>query len=162
HASYDPEPVTRFFHVLVRVDAVLKQHRARYWGRASPVAFYWGTFDLAYARYSGRPAEPPPGADRIYRLALNAQHFATGLWPGAAGFPEPACFAFAYPKPPGLERASIEPRAAFWSDALGEFVLRYEDVRKAESPDAAILAFAESTYRAAAELAGWDTASLDG
>jgi hypothetical protein len=161
HRAYDPEQVTRFFHVLARIDVVLKEHRARFWGRASPVAFFWGTFDLSYTRFSGRPAEPPPGSDTIYRLAMNAEQFETGFWPGDDRFPEPAFYAFTYPKPAGIEQAPIEPRAAFWSDKLGEHLLRYDDVRRAQEPADAILAFAESTYRAGAQLAGWDTALLE-
>lgn len=162
HASYDPVSVNRLFRVLARVDATLKRHRARFRGRASPVAFYWGTFDLSYSRYSGRPAEPPPGSDIIYRLGMDAETFEVGFWPGDDRLPEPAFFAFLYPQPEGFDRAAVGPRGASWSAKLGEFVLRYEDVRRAESPEDAILEFCESTYRAAATLAGWNVAALDG
>jgi hypothetical protein len=162
HASYDVESVTRFFAVLLRVDALLKRHRARFWGRTSPVAFYWGTFDLTYSRYSGRPAEPPPGADSITRLAMNAETFEAGFWPGDDRFPDPAFFSFFYPKPEGFERAFLGPKGAFWSPELGEFLLRYEDVRRVSSPDEAILDFFETTYRAGARIANWDLDGLEG
>jgi hypothetical protein len=162
HASYDPVSVNRFFRVLARVDAVLKRHRARFWGRTSPVAFFWGTFDLAYSRYSGRTAEPPPGSDVIYRLGMNVETIEVGFWPGDERFPEPAFYGFTYPMPQGIERASIGPREAFWSAELGEFLLRYEDVRRAEDPESAALEFFETTYRAGATLAGWDVAAFDG
>jgi hypothetical protein len=161
HASYDPVWVNRYWQVLTRIDIVFKQHRARFSGRSSPVSFYWGTFDLSYTRYSGRPAEPPPGSDVIYRLGMNVECFELGFWPGDDRFPEPAFFAFAYPKPKGIEIAKPRPAEASWSEPLGEFVLRYADVRRATSPSRAILEFAESTYRAAAALAGWDVAALD-
>jgi hypothetical protein len=156
HAAYDPERANRFWRVLAQVDLVFKEHRARFLGRASPVHFFWGSFDLAITRYSGRPAEPPPGADRIMRLSANAEQVCAGFWPGNEQVPEPAFFAYAYPKPDGIERAPVGPAAAFWSDALGEFLLRYEDVRSAASPQATILEFLETTYEAAARLAGWD------
>ena len=103
HTSYDPEPVTRFWRALVSVDAVLKEHRARFLGRVSPVQFFWGTFDLAYTRFSGRPAEPPPDADVIMRNSANAEEACAGFWPGDERFPEPAFFAYTYPRPPGIE-----------------------------------------------------------
>lgn len=162
HRSYDAESVGRFFGVLTHVDAVLKRHRALFWGRTSPVSLFWGTFDLAYSRYSGRAATPPPGSDLIARLAMNVETFEAGFWPGDDRFPEPAFYAFLYPKPDGVEFARIEPPAAFWSPDLGEFLLRYEDVRKEPAPDLAILDFFETTYRASATAAGWDVNAFDG
>lgn len=161
HAGYDPESVNRFFRVLARVDTVLKRHRAKFWGRASPVAFFWGSFDLAYSRYSGRPAEPPPGSDIIYRLGANVETMEVGFWPGDDRIPEPAFYGFTYPKPQGIEAATIRPAEAFWSSALGEHLLRYEDVRRADSPEDALLEFFETTYRAGASLSGWNVEALE-
>jgi hypothetical protein len=150
HAAYDPEWANRFFVVLSQVDIVMKTHRSRFKGRHTPVHFFWGTFDLAYARYSGRPADPPPGAGLIARRGADAEQICCGFWPGHAEFPEPAFFAYTYPKPEGIERT------AGWSSDLGEFALSYEDVRKSPSPRDQILQFFESTYAAGAELRGWD------
>src|SRR5262249_2872605 len=161
HGAYDPDAVNRFFRVLVRVDAVLKEHRARFRGRASPVQFFWGSFDLAYSRFSGRPAAPPPGGDIILRLAMNAEPVAFGFWPRADRVPVRALSSSTSPKAAGIERATIGPRAAFWSDQLGEHVLRYEDVRRAPSPRDAILEFCDTCYAAGATLSGWDRASLE-
>jgi hypothetical protein len=156
HASYDPVWATRFFRVLSLVDLVLKEHRARFQGRISPVHFFWGSFDLAVTRYSGRPADPPPGADRIMRLSTDAEQVCVGFWPGNEQVPEPAFFAYAYPKPDGIERAPVRPPAAFWSGEVGEFLLRYDDARRAPSPRRVVLEFLDSTYEAGARLAGWD------
>jgi len=150
HAAYDPEWANRFFVVLSQVDIVMKTHRSRFKGRHTPVHFFWGTFDLAYARYSGRPADPPAGAGLIARRSADAEQICCGFWPGHAEFPEPAFFAYTYPKPEGIERT------AGWSTDLGEFALPYEDVRKSPSPRDKILQFFESTYAAGAELRGWD------
>ena len=149
HASYEPEWANRFWRTLVSVDSVMKEHRARFLGRVSPVQFFWGTFDLAYTRFSGRPAEPPLGADVIMRNAANAEETCAGFWPGDARLSEPAFFSYAYPAPPG-----IETRAASWNTELGEFVLPYEAVRTAADPRRVLLDFLDSTYLAA----GWDPA----
>ena len=150
HEAYDPEWANRFFVVLSQVDIVMKTHRSRFKGRHTPVHFFWGTFDLAYARYSGRPADPPAGAGLIARRSADAEQICCGFWPGHAEFPEPAFFAYTYPKPEGIERT------AGWSTDLGEFALPYEDVRKSPSPHDEILQFFEGTYAAGAELRGWD------
>ena len=155
HRSYDPDAVNRFFRVLSQVDVVLKEYRAPFRGRTTPVHFFWGTFDHAVARYSGRDAEPY-GDDIIIRRSTDAELMAAGWWPGSDEFPEPAFFSFAYPKPDGLEREQVEPAAAFWSDKVGEFILRYHDARAQRDPRAAILGFLNSTYDAGARLAGWD------
>jgi hypothetical protein len=162
HASYDAAAVARFFGLLARVDTVLKRHRALFWGRTSPVQLYWGTFDLAYSRYSGRPATPPSGSDYIARLSMNVETFEAGFWPGDDRFPEPAFYSFLYPKPDAVESARVGPAEAFWSPELGEFLLRYEDVRQTASPERVILEFLETTYRASATLAGWDVDAFDG
>lgn len=162
HASYDPEYAHRFWTILVRVGTVFAEHRASFRGRHTPVQFFWGTFDLNYVRYSGRPAEPPPNADAIRSVAMDAEEISVGFWPGDDRFPEAALFCYAYPKPAGFEHAAIAPPAAFWSEEMGEFMLRYEDLRSAPSPRAAIAAFLESAYDAGAALGGWDRAVLDG
>ena len=138
HASYDPEWANRFWQVLVCVDRVLKEHRARFYGKVSPVQLWWGSFDLAYSR------------------AVGAQHTAAGFWPGDERFPQPAFYAYTAPKPDGIEAAAVAPEGAFWSTELGEFVLPYEAVRSSADPRDALLAFLESTYGAGAERLGWD------
>jgi hypothetical protein len=131
HASYDPESANRWWHVLVSVDRVLKEHRARYDGRVSPVQLWWGSLDLAYSRYAGKVES------------------AAGFWPGDERHPEAAFYAYASPKPAGLEAASVRPAAAAWSSELGEFVLPYDAVRSAADPREALLEFLEGTYAAA-------------
>ena len=156
HASYDPEFANRFWRVLVSVDAVMKEHRAQFRGKTSPVQFYWGAFDLSYARFSGRPVEPPADADVITRFGGDAEQSCGGFWPGDARLTEPAFFAYTYPRPEGYEQAQLKPEAAYWSAELGEFFLPYEAVRKAPDPRQALLDFLETTYRAGAAAAGWE------
>ena len=151
HSAYDAEWATRFLHVLAQADLVLKEHRARFRGRTSPVHFFWGSFDLALTRYSGRRAEPPPGAGLIARKSEDAEQICVGFWPGSAAFPNPAFYSYTYPKPDGIEEAE-----AGWNPSLGEFAILYEDVRKAASPRDVVLRFCESTYAAGARLRGWD------
>jgi hypothetical protein len=155
HASYDPAWANRFLHVLVTVDQVMKTFRAPYRGRSSPVHFFWGSFDHAYVRFSGRPAEPPPGADAMMRVAHDAEQFACGFWPGDYRLPEAGFYAYTFPHPEGLEYVEIRPEAASWHDGLGEFFLPYEAVRTAGDPARALLDFFESTYQATAVLADW-------
>jgi len=162
HASYDPGAVGRFWRALVQVDKVLKVHRGSFLGRSSPVNFFWGTFDLAYARYSGRAAEPPPGSGLIYRRSANAQQICVGFWPGDERFARPAFFSYTYPRPEGLERAAVLPATASWSDEIGEFLLPYDDVRTAADPAKALASFFSSTYEAGASLGEWDRAALEG
>jgi hypothetical protein len=134
---------------------VLKEHRARFLGRTSPVHFFWGTFDLALTRYSGRPATPPPGAGTIYRHSADAEQICAGFWPGDVRFPRPAFFAYAYPKPEGVEDIAVAPDHASWDANLGEFVLTYDAVRASTDPRADILAFLDSSYHACAGAAVW-------
>jgi Family of unknown function (DUF5996) len=162
HASYDTEAVHRFWQVLTRVGGAFSEFRAPFRGRHTSVVFFWGTLDLAYARFSGRPAEPPPNSDVIYRGAMDAEQIEAGFWAGDARFAEPAFYCFGYPKPAGIETATIRPAQALWHSELGEFLLRYDDVRSAASPRAAILEFLESTYAACAGASNWDRAILDG
>jgi hypothetical protein len=156
HAAYEPEWANRFWRVLSRIDLVLKDHRSRFRGRASPVHFFWGTFDLAYSRFSGRAVEPRPGAGLIERKGGDAEQVCAGFWPGHAHFPQAAFFSYTYPKPEGIEQQTIRPLQAGWSSDLGEFALLYDDVRSSPSPEEAILQFFESTYGAGARLAAWD------
>jgi hypothetical protein len=156
HTAYEPEWANRFFRLLSRVDLVLKEHRSRFMGRTSAVHFFWGSFDLACTRFSGRPAEPPPGAGLIARRSEDAEQICVGFWPGNQRFPDAAFVSYTYPKPEGIERVAIQPAGAGWNTELGEFALRYEDVRKSPSPRDQILRFCESTYAAGARLRGWD------
>ena len=160
HSAYDPEWAHRFWRLLARVDLVLKEHRGRFSGRASPVSFWWGTFDLAVARFSGRPVEPPTGAGIIRRVGGDAEQACVGFWPGNNELREPAFFAYTYPKPDGIERATISPEGAGWNAAIGEFILPYESVRQSADPRRAILEFAESTFQAGASRQRWDPALL--
>jgi uncharacterized protein DUF5996 len=156
HSAYEPEWANRFWRVLSQVDLVLKEHRSRYRGRTTPVHFFWGSFDLANSRFSGRPAVVPPGARRLERLGGDAEQICAGFWPGHERFPQAAFFAYTYPKPKRIEEQTIEPSEAAWSPELGEFALLYEDVRKSKSPRDAILRFCETTYGAGARLTHWD------
>jgi hypothetical protein len=156
HATYEPEWANRFWRVLSQVDLAVKEHRSRYRGRHSPVQFFWGTFDLAYSRYSGRPATPRPGAGIIERLGGDAEQVCCGFWPGHSRFPQAAFFSYTYPNPAGIEQQTIEPAEASWSPELGEFALLYEDVRRSASPREAMLRFFESTYAAGARQARWE------
>lgn len=154
HASYDSEYVNRFWRVLLQADTVLKAHRAPFRGRHTQVQFFWGTFDLAYARFSGNPAAPP-NDEVIMRVAMDAEEVCAGFWAGDERFPEPAFWCYAYPKPEGLEGARVAPGPAFWSAKMGEFLLRYEDVRTSKSPRETLREFFTSTYLAGSTLAKW-------
>jgi hypothetical protein len=156
HAAYDPEWVSRFWHVLSRIDLVFKDHRAHFRGKASPVQFFWGGFDLAYTRFSGRAAEPPPNADRILRLSEDAEQVSAGFWPGNTDFPDAAFYAYTYPKPAGIENAPAQPTGAAWNPKIGEFVLTYADAQRTGDVRGAILDFLDSTYRAGATRLNWD------
>lgn len=165
HAAYDRDAVQRFWHVLVQADRVLTAFRARFLGKASPVHFFWGSFDLAVTRFSGRRAPPHPGApnlaDRVTREAYSHEVSSCGFWPGNGGFGRPAFYAYAYPTPPGFDAAPVRPAAASYHPELGEFILPYDAVRQARSPDDDLLAFLQSTYEAGANLGRWDRAALE-
>ena len=164
HASYDPEAAQRFWRVLVQADRVLKIFRGRFIGKASPVHFFWGSFDLAVTRFSGRRAPPHPGSEilpaSVSREAYSHEVSSCGFWPGAPGV-EAIFYAYAYPEPQGFADAPIRPRGARWEESLGEFVLPYETMRTAHSPDFALLNFLQSTYEAAADLGRWPRAELE-
>lgn len=164
HAVYDPEYANRCWRVLLQTDRVFKAFRSRFKGKSSPVHFFWGSFDLAVTRFSGRPAPEHPGGvpnlpDAVAREAYSQEVSSCGFWPGA-GLSYPAFYSYAYPQPEGFHNASVQPEAAFYSSELGEFVLPYEAVRTASSPDEVLLEFLQSTYEAAANLGNWDQAAL--
>jgi Family of unknown function (DUF5996) len=161
HATYDPEFAHRFWRVLVGVDSIFQRFSTRFIGKISPVHFFWGSFDLAVTRFSGRRAPPRPGADSIMREAYSHEVISAGFWPGNGGFGDAAFYCYAAPSPAGLETAKIRPAAASYNTALGEFILRYDDMRAENSPEEALLDFLQSSYEAAANLAGWDRAALE-
>ena len=165
HASYDADTVNRLHNVLVRVDQVFKRFRSGFVGKASPSHFFWGAFDLAVTRFSGRTAPLHPGgapncADWVMQEAYSHELASAGFWPGA-GLGEAAFYAYAYPEPPGYREGTVRPRAAYYSETLREFILPYASARAAADPDAELLAFLESTYALAADLGEWDRARLE-
>jgi hypothetical protein len=155
HASYDAEYVDRFWHALAEIDCVFKEFRARFTGKCSPVHFFWGSFDLAVTRFSGKSAEPKPDADRITRLSYNAELSSLGFWTGGGGVNGPAFYSYTFPEPAGFREQKVEPQAAYYNNDLGEFLLMYDDVRSSDDPAAAILDFGQTTYEAGARLQGW-------
>jgi hypothetical protein len=166
HRSYDREYANRFWHVLVQSDRVFKEFRSRFCGKCSPVHFFWGSFDLAVTRFSGRPAPPHPGGvphlpDEITREAYSQEVSSLGFWPGNAAAPTPLFYSYAYPEPPGFAQAKIRPDAAFYEAKLREFILPYDAVRSAEKPDEVLLEFAQSAYDAASKLGKWDRDALE-
>jgi hypothetical protein len=165
HRSYDREYANRFWRVLVQADRVFKEFRSHFCGKCSPVHFFWGSFDLAVTRFSGRPAPPHPGGvphlpDEITREAYSQEVSSLGFWPGNAGAPIPIFYSYAYPEPPGFAEAKIQPDAASYQPKLREFILPYDAVRTAEKPDEVLLDFAQSSYDAASKLGKWDRKAL--
>jgi hypothetical protein len=161
HASYDSKSVEKFWRILLSVDSVFQQFRSGFIGKSSPVHFFWGSFDLAVTRFSGRRAPERPGADVITREAYSHEVSSVGFWPGGGDIKDPAFYSYAAPEPQGLKEAHVRPNATFYHKQLGEFILMYEDVRKAQSPSSSLLDFCESTYEAAASLGNWDRAGLE-
>jgi hypothetical protein len=166
HRSYDAEFANRYWRILSQADRVFKLFRSGFIGKASPVHFFWGAPDLAVTRFSGRAAPPHPGGvphlpDEIAREAYSHEVSSCGFWAGGGPVPYPAFYSYAYPEPEGFASAKVEPAAAFYSTDLREFVLPYDAVRLAPSPDDALLAFLESTYAAAADPGDWDRAALE-
>src|SRR5438309_5039038 len=161
HASYDPEYANRFWRILVQADDVFKQFRERFLGKCSPVHFFWGSFDLAVTRFSGRRAPERAGADRITREAYSHEVISCGFWPGDETFEAPAFYSYTVPEPPGLSAAALRPSAAWYNPDRGLFLLRYEDVRSADAPEQVLLEFLQSTYEAGATLAQWDRETLE-
>ena len=166
HASYDPAAVRRFFQMLANADRVFKQFRTAFLGKASPVHFFWGSFDLAVTRFSGRRAPRHPGgvphlSDEVAYEAYSHEVSSAGFWPGSGAIDYPAFYSYAYPEPTGFRPAKVRPEAAFFSEALGEFILPYDAVRLAAQPDQALLEFLQSTYEAAADAAKLDRDALE-
>ena len=160
HCSYDPDAVHRFWRALVIADTLLKRFSTNFYGKISPVHFFWGSFDLAVTRFNGKTAPPRPNADRIQAEAYSHQVISAGFWPGNGGYGRPAFYAYAAPVPDGLEKTVLKGKGGF-NPALGEFLLDYADVQKSSDPARTVLGFLEETYSAAADLAQWDRASLD-
>jgi hypothetical protein len=166
HGAYDAEYAGRFWRVLSQADRVLKEFRSRFIGKASPVHFFWGSFDLATTRFSGRPAPPHPGGipnlpDWVAREAYSHEVSSCGFWPGGDTMPEPVFYAYAYPEPAGFREAPVRPAAARYDTSLSESLLPYEAVRTARDPDGALLEFLQSTYEAAADAGSWDRQALE-
>jgi hypothetical protein len=166
HRSYDREYANRFWRVLVQSDRVFKEFRSRFCGKCSPVHFFWGSFDLAVTRFSGRPAPPHPGGvphlpDEVTREAYSQEVSSLGFWPGNVAMPTPVFYSYAYPEPTGFSDAKVQPGAAFYEPKLREFILPYNAVRTVEKPDQVLLDFAQSAYDAASQLGKWDRAALE-
>jgi hypothetical protein len=166
HASYDPDAVKRLLQILSNCDRVFKQFRTGFLGKASPVHFFWGSFDLAVTRFSGRRAPRHPGGvpnlpDAVAHEAYSHEESSAGFWPGSGAVDYPAFYSYAYPEPAGFRAAKVRPDAAFFSEALGEFILPYDAVRTADDPDQALLDFLQSSYEAAAISAKWDRDALE-
>jgi hypothetical protein len=166
HAAYDADAVARFHRVLLSTHDVFAHFRTSFLGKASPVHFFWGSFDLAVTRFSGRKAPPHPGGvpglpDAVAREAYSHEVSSAGFWPGGGPIDHAAFYSYAYPAPPGFAQARVKPEAASWSKDLSEFTLPYDAVRTAPEPEVALMAFLQSTYEAAADLAQWDRAALE-
>lgn len=166
HGSYEPEHAAKLWRVLVQTQRVFQRFRAGFIGKCSPVHFFWGAFDLAVTRFSGRPAPPHPGGapncpDWVMREAYSHELSSCGFWPGGGPHPFPFFYSYAYPEPDGFSSATVQPDGAFYSKDLREWILPLDVVREATSPDDALLAFLETTYQAAADLGHWDRSTLE-
>ena len=163
---YDPDMARAFWRALVQIDRVFTRFRTRFIGKTSPIHFFWGSADLAVTRFSGRRAPPHPGGipnlpDAVTREAYSHEVSSAGFWAGDDRTPEPSFYSYAYPTPAGFGEAPVQPVGARFDTTLGEFLLPYDQVRNAPDPDAALLAFLQATYEAAADLSGWDRAALE-
>ena len=165
HAAYDADYAQRFWRVLVQTDRILTEFRSRFIGKVSPVHFFWGACDMAVTRFSGRSAPEHPGAPNVARFvareAYSHEVSSSGFWPGGGAVAMPVFYAYAYPEPEGFKEYPIQPREAFYSPEMREFMLPYDTVRTATSPDSVLLAFLQSTYEAAANLSQWERAKLE-
>lgn len=161
HASYDAKSVEKFWRILLSLDSIFNQFRAGFVGKSSPVHFFWGSFDLAITRFSGRRAPERAGADLITREAYSHEVISFGFWPGGGDVKDAALYSYAAPEPQGFKEARVQPEAAFYSKQLGEFLLMYEDVRKSPFPSTCVLEFFQSAYEAGAVLGGWDRQNLE-
>jgi len=160
HCSYDSDAVTRFFHTLRIADALLKRFSTDFYGKISPVHFFWGSFDLAVTRFNGKRAPARPGADAVQAEAYSHEVISAGFWPGNGGYGSSAFYAYAAPTPDGLQNTALKGKGGF-NKKMGEFILDYADARASKDPADTVLEFLEDTYSAAADLAKWDRASLD-
>src|SRR5436190_1203408 len=161
HRSYDPAAARTFWEILLEMKPILETFRGEFIGKCSPVHFFWGSFDLAVTRFSGRPAPPRENADAITREAYSHEVISHGWWPGGGPVNEPAFYAYAAPEPQGFKTAAVQPAAAYYSTDLSEFILPYEAIRTSATPEADLQAFLRTTYDAAATLARWDRANLE-
>ncbi len=161
HASYDAASAHKFWRILTWVDSVLKDFRAPFLGKVSPVHFFWGSFDLCGTRFSGRRASPRPGADHVTQEAYSHEVSSAGFWAGGGDIKGPAFYSYAAPEPAGFANQSVRPQSAFYHPQIKEFLLMYDDVRSADSPKAALMEFLQSTYEAAANLGKWDRKNLE-
>jgi Family of unknown function (DUF5996) len=161
HKSYDPEYAHRFWQVLVHAEKVFRGWGTGFLGKVSPVHFFWGSFDLAVTRFSGRVAPPRPGADSIQREAYSHEVISAGFWPGNGGYGAAAFYCYAAPVPEGLAEAKIRPEGAGWDKTLGEFIFKYDAVRGLMAPEDALMEFLDSSYAAAADAAKWDRVALE-
>jgi hypothetical protein len=166
HASYDAEYANRFWRALVQADRVFKQFRARYIGKCSPVHFFWGSFDLAVTRFSGRRAPEHPGGiphlpDWVTREAYSHEVSSCGFWPGSEQMPQSVFYAYAYPEPEGFSTATVRPGGAGYNSGLREFIFPYDEVRQSTSPDKVLLEFLQSSYEAAADFGAWHRSGLE-
>lgn len=161
HASYEPEAVEKFWKILLNVQSVFGEFRSRFIGKCSPIHFFWGSFDLAVSRFSGRRAPERPGANSVTREAYSHEVSSVGFWPGSGGIGDPAFYSYTTPEPPGFADWPVRPAAARYDKQLGEFILMYDDVRRSASPSAALLAFCQSAYEGGATLGKWDRNALE-
>jgi hypothetical protein len=159
HKSYDRESVERFRRLLISVDKVLKNFRTRFIGKCSPVHFFWGSFDLAVTRFSGRLAPPRP--DRMMQEAYSHEVSSAGFWPGGGEIKGPAFYSYTAPEPAGFKTCAIGPKPAFYHQGIGEFLLMYDDIRTSATPDVPLMEFLQTTYEAGANLAKWDRGALE-
>jgi hypothetical protein len=156
HHAYEPDAAHRFGAVLAALVPVFSEYRAAFCGRVSRVQFWWGSMDLAVTRFSGEPCSPPPGADMLLRGTYDAEQMSVGWWPGSRSFPQPAFYAYAFPKPTGIEGRAVRPAPAAWNADLGEFILHYDEVLKGATPSLLVREFFDSVYGLAAEISNWD------
>jgi hypothetical protein len=161
HSSYDPESVQKFWGLLLSVDSIFNQFRSGFIGKCSPVHFFWGSFDLAVSRFSGRRAPERPGADAMTREAYSHEVSSVGFWPGSGDINGAAFYSYTSPEPQGFKEARVRPEAASYDKKVGEFILMYDDVRSATSPSTSLLDFCQSTYEAGASLGKWDRNVLE-
>jgi hypothetical protein len=161
YRAYDADAAYRFWRIVTSCDSVFKQFRAWFVGKSSPVHFFWGSFDLAVTRFSGRRAPERPGADAITREAYSHEVISAGWWPGGSGVEGPAFYCYAAPEPAGLAQQKVQPESAFYQPDVKEFILMYDEIRKSQAPERVLLEFLQSTYEAAAALAHWDRGELE-